>query len=564
MKPSIRRGAAVAALVALLCGGLAACQAVPGSGPVQEGLTDLSQGEQPLQFNPGGPIAGTDPEGIVRGFVRAATRSDNNYEIAREFLAPDYAAKWLPGDQVFVNEGAQSYRQITDTVGELSVTGVATVDQSGTLTPLRSDQGSTKMHFEFTKVGSEWRISSAPNGVILDKSNFAVIWTSRPVYFLTPDNRLVAENRWFLNGATLSTQIVSALLAGPSEADAGALRTAFPSGTTLASDAVPVNGETAHIEFSPELLTSNPKNMELVRSQLAGSLQSVPGVTDFEISVNGAVVYSAPVSAPDSPTRASDLVTTVMKGGKIGTLVAGELEPLPRIGDRIAALHPDAVTLAANRRSAAVRHRAAGGSAVSWVTDAEIVTIDRRKGLGAPGLDRFGYLWSYASSEPDRILVQLPGSEAVRLRLPGLGGKVPVAVRLSPGGNRLAMLVKDDRETSQVLVVSVVRDDASKPVGLSNLTTTAMFPQGAPVDVDWVDELRVVALSRVSTGGKVTLAPLGQLAQDAGTVPAAVSVSGGGSRMLIRVLDSGKRLFGPQGSGWQQQSDGVQLIARVG
>lgn len=563
MKPSIRR-VALAALLALLCGGMTACQAVPGAGPVQEGLSDLSQGEQPLQFNPGGPIAGTDPEGIVRGFVRAATRSDNNYEIARQFLAPDYATKWQPGDQVFVNEGAQSYRQVSDTVGELSLTGVATVDEGGTLTPLRSDQGSTRMHFEFTKVGGEWRIASAPNGVILDKSNFSLIWTSRPLYFLTPDNRLVAENRWFLNGATLSTQVVSALLAGPSEADAGALRTAFPSGTTLASDAVPVNGETAHIEFSPELLTSNPKNMELVRSQLAASLQSVPGVTNFEISVNGAVVSTAPVSAPDSPTRASDLVTTVMKDGKLGSLVGGELEPLPRIGDRIAALHPDAVTLAANRRSAAVRHRVGGAAAVSWVTDAEIVTIDRRKGLGTPGLDRFGYLWSYASSEPDRVLVQLPGEAAMRLRLPGLGGKVPVAVRLSPGGNRLAVLVQDDRETSQVLVASVVRDDHSKPVSLGSVATTVMFPQGAPVDVDWVDELRVVALSTVVAGGKVTLGPLGQLPQDAGTVPAAVAVSGGGSRMLIRVLDSGKRLFGPQGSGWQQQSDGVQLIVRVG
>ncbi|MBN9611903.1 MAG: GerMN domain-containing protein, partial [Actinobacteria bacterium] len=506
-------------------------------------------------------VKGTDPEGIVRGFVRAATRGDNNYEIAREFLTPEYAAKWLAADQVFVNEGSQIYRQVGETVGELSLTGVANVDQDGTLTPLRPDQGTTQMHFEFAKVAGEWRISSAPKGIILDKSNFALIWTSRPLYFLTPDNRLVAENRWFLNGATLSTQIVSALLAGPSEADAGALRTAFPSGTTLASDSVPVNGETAHIEFSPELLTSNPKNMDLVRRQIAASLQSVPGVTNFEISVNGTVVYTAPVSAPDPSTRASDLITTVLKGGKIGSLVAGELEPLPRIGDRIAALRPDAVTLAANRMSAAVRHRVSGAPAVSWVSDSEIVTIDRRRGVGSPSLDRFGYLWSYADSEPDRILVQQPGGDPAILRIPGLEGKVPTAVRLSPGGNRLAMLVKDDQQTSRVLVVSVVRDDKSKPVGLGEVAATSMFPPGAPVDLDWVDEMRIVALSQ---GGKVTLGPLGQLAQDAGTVPSAVSVSGGGSSMLIRVLDIGKHLFGPQGSGWQQQSDDVQLIVRQG
>ncbi|MFC7766173.1 GerMN domain-containing protein [Leucobacter soli] len=107
------------------------------------------------------------------------------------------------------------------------------------------------MRFEFTQVGGEWRISSAPNGVILDRISFSAVWTNRQLYFLTPDNRLVAETRWFLNRATLSTQIISGLLDGPNEADAQALRTGFPSGTTLASDSVPVNGGIARIEFSP-------------------------------------------------------------------------------------------------------------------------------------------------------------------------------------------------------------------------------------------------------------------------------------------------------------------------
>lgn len=550
-------------LVAGLGAGLVGCQAVPGEGPVREGLTNLSQAEQPVQFNPDSPKIGADQEEIVRGFVRAAVSGADDYAIAREFLAPEYANQWKPTSGVFVDTGVQPYHSVSDSVGELSLTGVATVDAAGVLTPM-AEGPPTLMRFEFTKVAGEWRISSAPNGVILDQSNFTTVWTYRQLYFLTPDNRLVPETRWFLNRATLSTQIVSGLLAGPSEAEAPALRSAFPSGTTLASDAVPVNGETARIEFSPELLTTDPKNLALVQRQLAASLQSVRGVTEFEISVNGAVVKTGPVEAPDArEVSTENMVTTVLRDGKLGTLSGGELEPLPKIGDRIAGLKPDAVSLAADRKSAVVRHRVGKTEAVSWVSQDEIVTLDLRKGLVEPSLDRFGYVWSYASSDPNRILVQLPGSPAARLRLKGVPDRAPLAVRVSPGGNRVAMLFPNSAGNGIVLLASIIRDENAKPVGLGD-AVTGMIVQGKPIDLDWIDEGRLVSLSHAGTGGRVTIGPLGQLPLDAGAVPNAVAVSGGGSRALIRVLDDKGELFGPQGSGWQTQSVGVRLIARSG
>ncbi|CAG7621732.1 Lipoprotein LpqB [Leucobacter soli] len=558
-----RRG--VGALLALaLAAGLAACQAVPSEGPVHEGLASLNQGEQPVQFNPEGPAAGADQEDIVRGFIRAATSSVDDYAIAREFLAPAYAAQWQPEDGVFIDEGIQPYASPSENVGELSLSGLATVDSAGTLSPLPTGP-ETVMRFEFTQVGGEWRISSAPNGVILDRISFSAVWTNRQLYFLTPDNRLVAETRWFLNRATLSTQIISGLLDGPNEADAQALRTGFPSGTTLASDSVPVNGGIARIEFSPELLTSEPANMEQVKQQIAASLQSVPGVTGFEISVNGAIVDSASVTVPDNQTRnVENLVTTVIRGDGIGTLSGGEIVPLPRIGDRIAELNPDAVTLSADRSSAAVRHRGESGSAVTWVSQNDTVTIDLRRGLFEPALDRFGYVWSYAESDPDRILVQLPGSSPELLRLPGLEDREPLAVRVSPGGNRLAVLVEGNDGMTAVFVIAIVRDADQRPVGLGEIARRELVTSGSPVDLDWVDETRIVTLSRAGAGVKVTLAPLGQLPSDIGTVADAAAVSGGGSRSLIRVLDGDGRLFGPQGSGWQLQSEDVRLIVRSG
>lgn len=549
----------------LLCAvSLSACQAVPGAGPVREGLENLSQGEQRVQFNPGGPMNDATQEQIVRGFVRAATSSVDDYRVAREFLTPEYAALWEPDDGVFVDEGTQPYRTVAEDVGQLSVSGLATVDALGTLTPLKPGPP-TVMRFEFAEVDGQWRIASAPSGVILDRTSFSAVWAKVQLYFVTPDERLVSEPRWFLNGSTLSTQIVNALIAGPTETSGSALRTAFPRGSALSTSAVPVNGGVARIEFTPEILTSESQNLDLIHQQIAASLQSVPDVNSFEISVNGSVVDSGSVLVQESPVRSTEnLVTTVLREGELGALSAGKITSLPRIGERIARLRPNAVALAADRRSAAIRHRSDGRSTVSWVSESEVVALDVRAGLFEPSLDRFGYVWSYATSQPAGMLVQLPGGEAQFLNLPGLAGGAPVAIRVSPGGDRLAILTRSDTETTTVITVSIVRDQNSQPVALAPFAVTELIVPGTAVDVDWVDEQRVVALSRSGPAVRVTISSLGGLPADAGVVANAVAVSGGGSRALIRVLDRSGRLYAPLGSGWQWQSDDVTLIARSG
>lgn len=557
-----RRPGAIAAAL-LLAAGLIGCQAIPDSGPVQEGLANLDQADQPVQFNPGGPVKGATQEEIVRGFVSAGKSSIDDYAVAREFLTPAYADQWDPSFGVYVDEGTQPYRAVEENVGELSLSGLATIDEHGVLTPLQSGP-ETNMRFELEQVQGEWRIASAPNGIILDRSTFAVVWTPRQIFFLTPDDRLLAETRWFLNReATLSTQIVGELLAGPSEADTAAARTAFPTGTVLASSSVPVSDGTAHIEFSPELLAGDAATLDQVKRQLATSLQSVPGVSSFEVSVNGGIVDSGPVVAPETDSRSAEhMQTVVMKGGVLGPLTAGDMSPLPKIGERIATLSPLGVTLSADRATAAVRHATATGTAVSWVSADEIVTQDVRAGLTDPGLDRFGYLWSFATSDPDSILVEKPGETGGLVDLPVISGQTIRAVRVSPGGNRLAMLVDDGAGRGAVVVASIVRDSASRPVAIAPTATVAAWLPGAPIDLDWVEEMRVVTLSQSGAGVKVTLTQLGQLSLDAGSVPSAFAVSGGGSRSMIRVLDDAGRLYAPQGSGWQRQSEDVSLVAR--
>lgn len=556
------RRALAAAVLACVGLGLAACQAVPSAGPVREGLASLSQAEQPVQFNPGGPTEGASQEDIVRGFVRAASSSSDDYAIAREFLAPGYANEWEPSAGVLVDEGTQQYRESGESAGVLSLTAIATVDARGTLHPV-AQGAATEVRFEFVRVGEQWRISAAPAGIILDKNTFTAVWAPLQLYFLSSDNRLVSDTRWFLNRATISTQVVGELLAGPTEGMAEVLHGAFPAGTLLASGAVPVVDGTARIDLSPELLDANPAAMELVKRQLGASLQMVPDVARFEILVNGSLIEQGPVVAPDTTLpSAENQFVAVLSDGVFGAVSAGLVVALPDIGARIAQLAPSAVTLAPDRRSAAVLHQ----GTVSWVSPEDQVQVDARGGLVAPGLDRFGHVWSYSTESPAEVLVTLPGQRAVQLPMPWLGGAVPKALRVAQGGTRLAVLVEDTAAPgrSKVLVAGVGRDGEGNPIALTDTASTELWVDGAPVDLDWIDDQRFVVVSRNGSSGKITQIVLGQFPQESGSVPGAVAVSGGGSRTLLRVLDGDGRLFAPQGSGWQRQQDDISLVAKIG
>jgi hypothetical protein len=163
-------------------------------------------------------------------------------------------------------------------------------------------------------------------------------------------------------------------------------------------------------------------------------------------------------------------------------------------------------------------------------------------------------------------LVTKPGEQAVQLPMPWLGGREPVAVRVSQGGNRLAVLVADSGtpEQSKVLVGGISRDAAGVPLALTDTASIELWEAGIPIDLDWIDDARFVAVTRSGVSGKVTQGVLGQFAVESGTVPGAVAVSGGGIRSLLRVLDDDGRLYAPQGSGWQRQLDGIDLVAKVG
>ncbi len=516
--------------------------------------------ERSVQFTPSGPQPGATQEDIVRGFVRAALSSVNDYEVAREFLSPEYERQWDPSYGVMVDDGRLDYEATSDTIGVLSFGLLATVDSDGTLTPEAPGQ-KTEVPFELTQVRGEWRISSAPAGVIMGRDTFTTTWVPRQLYFLNGAGRLVAETHWFLNRQTLATQIVRELISGPSDQMQTVLHTAFPAGTTLLSGTVPVNDGIAFVDVTAELFDADADAMEQLKQQLAASLQTVAGVTGYQLAVQGTVVESGTVTGTDDGPSTEHQYVVALKDGVFGVAGSGEVQSIDGLGPRVVELNPWAVSMAPDRESAAVLNE----RGVFLVSADQTAAIEERDNLLTPSIDRDGYVWVFDPARPGGISVGQRFEERQQLAAPWLTGN-PVAVRVSLGGNRIAVLV-EDRGNTIVYVGGIERDASGRPIALSEEASPQLWTTGQPSDLDWISDSRFATLIEAgSLGGsaKVQIGSVGQFATDAGAVANAVALSGG-SRQLIRVLDEKGAMFAPQGLvGWQQQQTGIDLIAKVG
>ncbi|MGO3146474.1 MAG: LpqB family beta-propeller domain-containing protein [Leucobacter sp.] len=549
---------AAGALAAALSLSLASCVSVPGSGAVQVGLSDLQQAERLVQLGASGPSAGDTQEQLVRGFLIAANSNINDYAVAREFLSTAYATQWDPYYGVLVSEGTKPYRSDGDDAGMLSLALAANVDGEGTMLPIESG-ASTELRFEFVKQGDEWRISSAPSGLIVDRPNFTTTWSSHELYFLGPGDRMISETRWFLSRTALATEIVRALIEGPSERLQQVVHSGFPPGVQLAKNTVPVADGLARVDLLGDGLEA-PQAQDEIIAQLQASLQSVPGINRVELLIDGVSVHDPAEAIPASPLSMATMKPAGFIEGTFGIISASEVEPVTDISEHVEELDPDSVSLSRSRTVAAVRN----SDGVSMVAEGSVALVDQRNGLLEPSTDDDLWVWTVSAADPSVMRVTAVDGTQHVLSAPWLADLNVRSVRVSPGGSLVAALINDG-ERSRVLVAGVIRDNDGVPTGLSPEAPVEMWTNGEAIDLDWVDSLHFVTLSKQGNAGKVTVGGPGTFAIEQGSVPNAVHVAGGGSRAQIRVSTSDGKFFAPQGgSGWQQVGSSIDVLAKRG
>lgn len=545
---------ALAGIVTLL---LSACSGIPGGGSVHAGQADLPADDPAPVFLPSGPQNDAGMEEILRGFIDAASSPESNYDIARDYLTPAYSDDWNPDAGVTVDDGTgRSFITLDENTMQVSVSPVAEVDATGQYRGIQSGDP-VPLPYSFVQVGGQWRISSAPDGTVIDATTFSDVFSEQALYYFDPDfSWLVPDLRWFPRGTSAPTKIVRAVLAGPSPWLSTAVVTAFPQGTALTADAVRVVGRDAQVDLNSQALGADQVALQRMKAQLSASLPAGMGVV-ITIDQNSQDIADLADAAAILNPRV-DARALILRDGQFGLLAATgtALSPLPDLSEAVVALDPVAVTVAAGHRRAAVL-TAAGVFAVA--AGQEPLLLDSRAGLIAPSIDSEDFVWSVPAGQPNEIVVYNPAGEASSIESPWPEAVSITALRVSRDGTRLVALLSTGTETR--FVVAAIERRNTAPVSLAAPLLLATN-EGVPLDATWIDELTVASLNRLPSGEEhVRAQRIGGESVDLDAPDAGVQIVGSNSVRDLRALTATGSLSVQRGVGWQERIGQVGLLA---
>lgn len=549
--------------VLLLSTVLAGCAGIPVSGPVNQGSAVIDGDNADIQFLPSGPSQDATQEQILRGFIEAASSPASDFAIARQFLTPDFAPQWDATAVVQVDSGLRTIQEVDAGLSSLSFTLSATVDALGRYSDVTPER-TVNYIYSFTQIDGQWRISAAPNGVILDRFTFDLVYAQYPLYFFDSSYTvLVPDVRFFPTGSLASTRIMKALLAGPSEwlAANGAVQTAYPPGTALVADSVPVTRGVASVDLNENALAADTTGIRRMKLQATASLQTVENITSVQLLIQGAEQEVGTADSVESlmpfPVDGRALVLTP---DTFGYLTGAVIEPVTYLSSFIVSTQPSAVTVGPSARIAAMQTpegvylvRAPGGSSL----------IDSRANLIAPAIDNFGFIWSVPSNAPDQLLAIATDGSQTPIAGSWSGIEQIISFEISHDGARLVALV-ETAEGNQLIARSIARDARNIPSVVGPSTVLGNI-QGEAIDVAWVDSSQVATLEVASTGvAHVTVYTLGgpsvKLADLSGVD--VISLSGANTVSQIRVLSTSGQIYTLRGgSQWQASGTSISALA---
>lgn len=541
----------VGMLLALL---LAGCTGLPTSGPVVAGAPiDQEAGAVDFSFLPDDPPPGATPQQIVAGFLAAGSGPRDDWGTARQFLTPDFRSSWqptaratidLPGERVFTVAG--------DGTVTVSITPEASVDATGALSV--TDGGSMPLDFALVDVDGEWRISEAPDGVVLDRARFQAVFREYSVmYFDRSWSYLVPDRRWF-PATNAATHITEALIDGdPSPWLAGAVYSAFPESLELATRAVPLEAGVAQVPLSQSALAIVPEIRNRMQAQLDASLQSA-GIRGAQMSVDGEPV--AAQAADVRPVRV-DVRPVVLTEDAFGFLSGSEIEPLPGLSTVIPQLEPESIQVSADRSAAAVRTSA--GAVVRARDDGSFEVVDQRAGLIDPTIDPQGFIWSAPAGAPSGLTATGADGTVVSIANAWPGASQISTIEVSRDGTRIAALVRDGSRPA-LWIAGILRDDDGAPVGLGDRETVAQLP-GTGLDASWVDGSTIAVLAENGDGDVVISQSVGGFGEMISAPANAVAIAATNQLRAVRLLDGEGVLSAQKGQAWPTVAGGIRVLA---
>lgn len=542
----MRRRAGSAAVLLALAVLLAGCAGIPTTGDVNTPGPRQDVRNQDVVLVPYPPAANAAPTDIVQGFITAATGQQDDYATARKFLTPALAKRWRPDAQVLIHEQSWQVKQTSDTSIVVTVPTTARLDADGVYTAYATAKD-VPVRFALTKVDGQWRISSAPDGIILGTNYFGSLFTAFPVSFFNPAwTATVRDLRWFPVSTLKPKDVVAALLDGPSAPIAPPVtQTAFPTNTTVTSVRV-VDG-VATADFDTGDVVPSATALRRMREQLLDSLQNLKGIQQVQVSINGTPV---PVqSSPPPQQLGPDPRPLVLHDGTVGFLSGSRLQDAPGIGPAIAAAKPTAGTVAVSRGIAALRTPAG----VVVVTPQRTAVVDRRPDLVDPTLDPKGWTYSVPSGDPTAWRATDPLGHAVSVSVDMPDVVAITSIEASRDGTRMLVLART-QAGSTAFVAGIVRDTVGVPLALTmDRYLVDVPPSTTALGATWEDSAgtSVAVLTQDDTGDSVVVQQLGGLPGTAGRLSNAQSIVGDSQLGDLRALLQNGAIAELTGAVWQ-------------
>ncbi len=541
---------------------LMACTAIPSSGPVRSLERTSAITSAVVDFLPPGPSTGATQEEIVAGFIAAGTAAQDNYRVARSYLAQTVQEEWNPNSSVLIRQGEPEV-SLTSTISlSYGFLVVASVDELGRYSQSASITPQT-LDFRMVQEDGEWRISGLSDGIVLTEAAFAEAFTSYRLYFFSVGYReLVPDIRWFATRGEVSAKIVRGLLAKPSFwLDQGATVSAFPEGTQLALTPISVVDGVASVDLTSAVLNADEITRARMVTQLTASLAQVQGISSARISVNQNQLVIEPLSGAE-PSLASgrDPRVVAFRDRRFGYLQGATVDEIEGLTNSIASLIPQSIFYSSTQnRALATRTDGLWSVEVGRPS----IVIDSRPDLVQGLIDDCGFVWSSTqASSPDMAQIITPTGALVTVPLE-LGGRSSLVTwALARDDTRMVLLVQTDTGV-RVLLGAITRDAECQPVSFGEFVELGPLT-GVAVDAAWIDEGRVAVVvkdANTNQGEVFVFAVSGQSSSLGRPLQPVTVVGGVGGISGLRLLAADGLIYQPRGNGWQATGERASVLA---
>lgn len=499
--------------------------------------TDAAQGPQP----------GASQEEIVEGFLAAGRGEADNFRVARQYLTSSMADSWRPDDrtlvyssdpQVLVQEDG-SVAVIISTAAEINKAGIATSYPAGT---------EETLGFQLVQVDGEWRIQSAPQGLLLDRDEMSSTFSSYTLYFYDPSfTYLVPDVRWLANRGATATSLVRLTLEGPAPYLQGAVSEAVPFGLSLTRNSVPVENGLAVIDISAEGGRElSQLDVDRVDAQMRAVLKRVTGIEGIELRAEDRRLIPEDVPNYIEPIADPELPQTVV-GIREGELVVrenldsgaeSEVVQVPS-GVSFPALsysHDSMAVLSVDRRQLGLVH------------DGELSWVYAGQGLTRPSFDQFSWLWTADQRGQVKVVRSDSGSadpEVLSVEAGWLEGVEVTDLSISRDGTR-AVIAGQSAQGSFVWVAGVIRGE--KDYVPERLGKPVRVASGAAKMADWIGDDRVLVGN--SENGQVSIVSLSGERDELARLEGLVALKAGLGEHEILAVDSTGVTYRWSGRDW--------------